>query len=148
MKRMLVIVLLCSGLGCAGDPVDPRCSALCTIDEPPDGLGLVCSPASADACIDLCERRIVEANSLCAECLLEGATFETPDDRPGIIVCPESPECGGGHQCTLSGGGQTCAYCEGDDAQREECHRVTNPRTEIDCETHFEPVTDCVGFCG
>lgn len=58
---------------------DPRCAALCAYEPPPtDDAFAVCSDESLHRCSELCEARIEETSTLCAECLLEDAVFHTP----------------------------------------------------------------------
>ncbi|MEM6295335.1 MAG: hypothetical protein AAGA54_28945 [Myxococcota bacterium] len=155
---------------------DPRCASLCT-DEPPefDGAHDVCSSDSLLTCVDLCEARIADTSNLCAECLLEDAYFDEPQET-GVDVCAPSGSCYVGlsriceDQCWFDGQGASCgdevtcedaeeeyalevargtacSYQQGDDAGQAACHRQIYPRAEVTCEVEFEAVSDCADVC-
>jgi hypothetical protein len=146
MKRLVLILgVMLAACGGDDDPfadADPRCAALCTIVEPDvEGAGDICSMASAGSCLDQCAVRIADTENLCANCLLEGASFGAEGDvQPG-------DDCFNG-TCTTSGHAGTCSYPQGDDAARAACIRQVNPRREVACEVDFEPVSSCSDVCG
>lgn len=99
-------VLFVANLGCehsddsaGGSPpdvsADPRCNSLCSDTPPmPENFFAVCSDDSLSECADLCETRIADVSGLCAECLLEGAQFRTPDeDQYAHEVCLADGTC-------------------------------------------------------
>ncbi len=140
-------LVLASGCGSGSDAdpytdADPRCAAVCAIDEPAvEGAGDVCSEDSAAACVDQCEARIVDVSTVCATCLLEETSF-------GDEVLPGSHWCDGDTlRCTIEGRNGSCNYSYGDQAGLENCLRQVYPRREVDCDVDFRPVNDCAEVC-
>ncbi len=146
MKRVALLVgVALAACGSDDDPyadADPRCAALCTIEEPPlEGAGDICSTASAESCLDQCAARIAGTTSVCGSCLLEDASFEDDDEVSPGDFCENGT-------CTMTGRAGECSYPEGDQAARDNCRRQVYPRREVACETEFEPVADCASVCG
>lgn len=146
---------------------DPRCAALCT-DEPPNHEDAydVCSTASLGQCVELCEVRIENTETLCAECLLEGAWLDSPSSEESAICNSDgtcylgiSLFCGG---CLSESDGELgccdgpidyesdllCAYERGDELAEASCHAELHPREDVSCEVEFESVTACADVCG
>lgn len=144
--RLLVCAALSTLVACSGggDPftdADPRCAAICAIDEPAvSGAGDICSLDSAELCIDTCAVRIAGVDTLCASCLLEDAYFGTDD-----VVLP-GDYCDG-QTCTMTGRAGTCTYPYGNETARQACMRQVSPRREVTCEADFRPVTECSSVC-
>ncbi|WP_394822265.1 hypothetical protein [Pendulispora albinea] len=147
LAGMLVALLACSGDDDdASTNVDPRCVQLCTIKEPsrPDAYD-ICSEQSARTCRSTCAARLTGTSGACSQCLLDKAYFGAYE--PGASCSGRSTECGGGTQCTLTGSGGKCSYCENDPSRRDACIREAHPRRTIDCTAHYEPVSACASFC-
>lgn len=74
---------------------EPRCAALCGVDESPvfEGAYDACSSESLEECVDLCEARVEGQSSLCAECLLEESALDTPSDELAFDVCDDDGVC-------------------------------------------------------
>jgi hypothetical protein len=139
--------------------VDPRCSTLCAPSEPrAKGAFAICSAASATTCVSLCETRIAGVPTVCAGCLLEGASF-APDGLEQQKLNRGSPDCSPSQACPGSGmacvyvlpSGRRCqtAFClddlDGKDAAA--CARELFPRTEVDCQPTFRSVQACADVC-
>lgn len=125
--------------------VDPRCAALCTIDEPAvEGAFDVCSADGIDLCIATCESRIAGVASLCASCLLDDACFD-PSCRGGV----DGGDEGGGEDgvCFLSGREGDCSYTCEDQQAYEDCLAQVYPRRTVSCEPVFAPVVECAEVC-
>ena len=96
----LLAIVLAAGCGGGGDPLesaDPRCSAICMPEEPAiEGAFDVCSGASVEGCVEQCEARIADLESLCATCLLEDADFSREDAEEDAVAG------GSGHPRTVA----------------------------------------------
>jgi hypothetical protein len=124
---------------------DPRCVALCTIDEPAvEDAFDVCSADSMDPCIATCEIRIAGVASLCASCLLEDACFH-PSCRGGGGGGEEGGDEGG--VCVVSGREGDCSYTCEDQQAYEDCLAQVYPRRTVSCEPVFAPVVECAEVC-
>lgn len=133
-------------LGCGeADPLedaDPRCAALCTIEEPPiEGALDICNIESAYACIDQCAVRIEEVAPLCATCLLERARFGVPRGEEPLLYC-STTTC-----WAQNGDGEQCQYARGDGRAEEDCIRQLYPRREVACTAEWRPVVECAEAC-
>jgi hypothetical protein len=146
---MMLSLLLpaCGGGGYAAK--NPQCDALCKIEEPSlEGAYNICSTASADSCKELCDLRIDGQTSLCTSCLLEKAKYGSDQVKQNSACATQTPSsCGSGALCTESHSGTSCSWCENDQAAHDNCMRTLFPRTEIDCDVEFRPVSDCASFC-
>lgn len=178
----IILVLVGSAAGCDGrqdgspGSTDPRCAVLCT-DEPShfEGAYDVCSSESLAQCVALCEARVDDVSSLCAECLLEDAYLDDPVDM-AVDLCVDAGDCyvglsrvcvdgcwidESGSSCSdgsCDGAraeyemevarGDACSYREGDEVGRASCHSRLHPREEVACEVEFGTVTACADVCG
>lgn len=153
MRTRPVVVLLLAAVAavlapaCGGASSDPRCVALCTINEPstPDA-GDICSQASADACREQCGAQIQDEPTVCADCLLEGAYFGLGTDGGGN-ECQTSVKCPATSLCSDSGPGGQCDYCEGDAAAESACYKKAHPRREVECKADFRDPVKCASAC-
>ncbi len=151
-----VVLCGCTWVGCGSDAgredpdsgtlSDARCIELCAIEDAgPERMMDTCSAASARRCLERCEARIAGADTACANCLLEGATF-----APGVLIphveCVPSSECESESECTAIGA-VTCSYCDLDIPMLERCLRDAFPPSEVECTPTFEPTASCVEVC-
>jgi hypothetical protein len=140
--RALYVFLALAGCG-ASNPTanrDPRCLADCPETMPPTaGVGDVCSESSRVQCLDECEARIAMVSTVCANCLLENATFAPVTFNQG--------GGGGGGTCTATGWNGTCPYTCGDNAAYMTCLLQVSPRRTVDCTAKFRPTTECSSLC-
>src|SRR5688572_9341943 len=121
----LSFVAACGGSDDPFADADPRCAAICMIDEPSvSGAGDVCNLDSAALCVDTCQVRITGVDTLCASCLLEGAYFGTDDVVLGSDYCDLQT-------CTMTGRAGTCTYPYGNETARQACMRQVSPRREV-----------------
>ena len=69
-------------VACSGSPLgaDPRCEALCQRGTYRGAFvgKVVCSQESKSLCFRLCDTQIKNQETICASCLLEGASFIFP----------------------------------------------------------------------
>jgi hypothetical protein len=129
---------------------DPRCTSLCTIQQPPvANAGDVCSQTSADKCLQECAARIEGKTAVCGDCLLQNAQFgnTTGGSGPGSDCNSLSTNCPGASECTMIGPGGTCTYCANDSAAEQNCYVQTNPRREVECPTDFRDPAVCSALC-
>jgi hypothetical protein len=141
-------ILLMSACGGSGTSNDPRCTKLCTIEQPADpNVGEVCSQASADSCLQLCAAQIAGTMAACGDCLLMDAFFGNESGGPGDLCMSPSTKCPGSAECTTSGPGGTCTYCMGDSAGQQSCDAQVNPHQVVDCPTTFGDPTKCSALC-
>jgi hypothetical protein len=130
----------------SGGSGDPRCVAICTIEQPSTpGAGEICSQASADSCLELCGARVQGTTAACGDCLLEKADFSTGSETGGggcdpTVACPQG-------ECTESGWAGDCTYCAGDTAKAQACYTQTHPRREVACKTDFRDALECSALC-
>ncbi|WP_394838597.1 hypothetical protein LVJ94_17005 [Pendulispora rubella] len=139
----------CSDDGDASMNVDPRCLQLCTIREPKvDGAYDVCSEPSAARCRLDCAARLSGTTGVCSQCLLENAYFGShEDDGDGSGCQLGMAECGSQARCTIQGRVGECAYCGGNQQQRDDCLRKVFPRRTAECTTDYASVSKCAEFC-
>ena len=144
MFLLASLAVVAAACGSNDDPftdADPRCAAICTIDEPAiAGAGDICSTASAELCLDTCAVRIGGVDTLCASCLLEQSYFGTGGESGDSDYCDTQT-------CTMTGRAGTCTYPYGNQQAREACMRQVDPRREVACEADFRPVTECATVC-
>ncbi|WP_394849163.1 hypothetical protein LZC95_17160 [Pendulispora brunnea] len=136
--------------GCSddGDASDPRCAQLCAIDEPSlEGAYDVCSEKSASDCRTECAARLSGTTSVCAQCLLEDASFGIgAQDGLGVSCGSGSAQCGS-QSCTMTGRAGSCTYCGDNKQQTEDCIRQVEPRRSVECKTRYQSVSKCAQFC-
>jgi hypothetical protein len=145
-SSFVLLVSACGGG--SGGSSDPRCTSLCTIQQPADpNIGQVCSQTSADACLQLCGAQIAGTMAACGDCLLMDASFGTESGSSGPGCMSPSTMCPGSAECTESGWGGTCTYCMGDTAAQHACDAQVYPRQEVDCPTTFGDPTKCSALC-
>jgi hypothetical protein len=139
------VVLATASYACGSD--DARCTSLCEVQDKTEGD--VCSESSASTCIDACNDQIGGVETVCANCLLEGAEFK-PDavTGDGEDECKSDTNCLSGFGCVAARNGQTCNYCEGDVMGKEKCDAQLNPRREVECKAKFNDTANCAAQCG
>ena len=144
----LTLLAFACGSSTGGGTDDPRCTQLCAIEQPViPNVGEVCSQASADACVQQCAAHIAGTTAPCADCLLQDAFFgEETGGSSGNCMSP-STKCPTSAECTESGNGGTCTYCQDDQAAQDMCYAQAHPLQEVDCPTNFPDATKCTALC-
>jgi hypothetical protein len=147
LASAFVLLMFACGGG-SGTSNDPRCTSLCTIEQPADpNVGDVCSQASADTCSQLCAAQIAGTTAACGDCLLMNAFFGNESGGSGDNCMSPSTKCPASAECTTSGPGGNCTYCMGDSAGQQSCYAQVNPHQVVDCPTTFGDPTKCNTLC-
>lgn len=149
VSTIALVPSACGSSSSTGGSDDPRCAAVCAIEQPPiANAGDICSQASADKCAAQCDARIEGTTAACGDCLLEDATLggKSSGDNSPECMSP-SVKCGTDSECTASGPGGDCTYCSNDKAEQESCYVKTHPRREVECSPSFRDPVKCSALC-